>query len=170
MSSSFLDIVQRLRRICTLCEDSLLALMLLTMIGLGTLQIIQRNFFSSSFAWSDELLRLLVLWVAMAGAVAASRDDRHIVIDILSKFLSDKHAVSVRTVIDLFTVCVCALLTWHTARFVHGEWEYGATLFIGVPAWPFEMVIPITFAIITYRYSLFLFVHGHKALDLWRTA
>jgi TRAP-type C4-dicarboxylate transport system permease small subunit len=170
MSSSFLDIVQRLRRICTVCEDSLLALMLLTMIGLGTLQIVQRNFFGSSFVWSDELLRLLVLWVAMAGAVAASRDDRHIVIDLLSKFLSEKHALSVRTLIDLFTVAVCALLAWHTFRFVYGEWEYGATLFDGVPAWPFESIIPIAFVTITYRYTLFFCLHGRKAVALWRAA
>ena len=170
MFTSYLNFVHRLRRICTICEDTLLALMLFTMIGLGTLQIVQRNFFGSGFVWSDELLRLLVLWVAMAGAVAASRDDRHIVIDILSKFLSEKYAVTVRTLIDLFTVSVCALLAWHTTRFVLGEMEYGATLFDGIPAWPFEAIIPIAFSIITYRYTLFFCLHLRNAYDLWRAA
>ncbi len=164
------NIVQRLRDICTVCEDSLLLLILFTMIGLGTMQIVQRNIFGTSFVWTDELLRLLVLWLAMAGAVAASRDDRHIVIDLLSRFLNDKHALSIRSVIDLFTVAVCALLAWHTGRFVHGEWEFGATLFYGVPAWPFEAVIPVAFAIIAYRYLLFLFVHARQAIALWRAA
>jgi TRAP-type C4-dicarboxylate transport system permease small subunit len=168
MHSSGIDRIQRLRRICAICEDSLLALMLFAMIGLGTVQIVQRNFFGSSFVWSDELLRLLVLWVAMAGAVAASRDDRHIVIDLLSKFLTDKYALSVRTLIDLFTVVVCTLLAWHSARFVYGEAEYGATLFDGMIAWPFEAVIPVAFTIITYRYSLFLAVHARAAFGLWR--
>jgi TRAP-type C4-dicarboxylate transport system permease small subunit len=140
MMSSFLQIVQRLRLVCTICENGLLTLMLISMIGLGTLQIVQRNFFGSGFIWTDELLRLLVLWLAMAGAVAASRDDRHI-----------RHALLVRTILDLFTTTVCVLLAWHTARFVHGEWEYGATLFDGLPAWPFEVVIPVAFAIIAYR-------------------
>lgn len=164
------NIIKRLRQVCTVCEDSLLLLILFSMIGLGTLQIVQRNFFGSSFVWTDELLRLLVLWLAMAGAVAASRDDRHIVIDLLSRFLSDKHALTIRTIIDLFTVSVCALLSWHTARFVYGEWEYGATLFYGLPAWPFEAVIPAAFTIITYRYLLFLFVHARQSIDLWRAA
>ncbi len=168
MNSSFPGVIQRLRRICTVCEDSLLTLMLFAMIGLGTLQIVQRNFFGGGFVWNDELIRLLVLWIAMAGAVAASRDDRHIVIDLLSKFLSTRDALTVRTIIDLFTVVVSALLTWYSARFVQGEWEYGATLFSGVAAWPFELVIPIAFAIITYRYTLFLFLHARQALDLWR--
>ena len=164
------NIIQRLRGICTVCEDSLLLLILFTMIGLSALQIVQRNFFSTSFIWTDELLRLLVLWIAMAGAVAASRDDRHIVIDLLSKFLNDKHALSIRTIIDLFTMTVCALLAWHTARFVYGEWEYGSTLFSGIPAWPFETVIPIAFAIIAYRYFLFFFVHAQQSIALWRDA
>jgi TRAP-type C4-dicarboxylate transport system permease small subunit len=106
----------------------------------------------------------------MAGAVAASRDDRHIIIDLLSRFLNEKHALSIRTIVDLFTVAVCALLSWHTFRFVYGEWEFGATLFHDIPAWPFEAIIPIAFAIITYRYLLFLFVHGRQAFDLWRSA
>lgn len=170
MSSPFVDTVQRLRRICTVCEDTLLALMLFGMIGLGALQIVQRNFFDSSFVWTDELLRLLVLWIAMAGAVAASRDDRHIVIDLLSRFLSDRHALSVRSILDLFTLSICALLAWHSGRFVYGEWEYGATLLGGLPAWPFQAVIPIAFAIIAYRYTLFFCVHLRQALQLWRTA
>ena len=164
------NILHRLRGICTVCEDSLLLLILFTMIGLGSLQIVQRNFFSTSFVWTDELLRLLVLWLAMAGAIAASRDDRHIVIDLLSKFLNDKHALSIRTIIDLFTGIVCGLLAWHTARFVYGEWEYGSTLFNGVPAWPFETVIPIAFTLITYRYILFFFVHVRQSIGLWRDA
>lgn len=170
MNPSPLIIVQRLRRICTFCEDSLLLLILFTIIGLGLLQIVQRNFLGGGFVWTDELLRLLVLWLAMAGAVAASRDDRHIIIDLLSRFLNEKHALTIRTLIDLFTVSVCALLAWHTARFVYGEWEFGATLFNGVPAWPFEAIIPVAFTIITYRYLLFLFVHGQQAFALWRKA
>jgi len=126
MMSSFLQIVQRLRLVCTICENGLLTLMLISMIGLGTLQIVQRNFFGSGFIWTDELLRLLVLWLAMAGAVAASRDDRHIVIDLLSRFLNDRHALLVRTILDLFTTTVCVLLAWHTARFV--RWLAGLAI------------------------------------------
>ena len=170
MSSSFLDIVQRLRRICTICEDTLLSLMVISMVGLGALQIIQRNFFGTGFIWTDELLRLMVLWIAMAGAVAASRDDRHIVIDLVSRFVKERYALSIRAILDLFTISVCALLAWHTARFVYGEWEYQATLLDGLPAWPFELVIPLAFAIISYRYTLFFFVHARQAIDMWRTA
>ena len=164
------NIVGHLNKICSICEDSLLTLMLLAMIGLGALQIVQRNLFGSGFIWTDELLRLLVLWLAMAGAIAASRDDRHIVIDLVSRFLKEKYALSVRALLDLFTLLVCALLTWHTARFVYGEWQYQSTLFENLPAWPFQLVIPVAFAIMTYRYTLFCSVHTRQALALWRTA
>ena len=37
-----------------------------------------RNFFSIGFAWGDGLTRLAVLWLGLLGALAASRDGRHI--------------------------------------------------------------------------------------------
>jgi len=150
----------RLRRFGCRCEDALLFVLLALMLGLGTLQIVQRNLSGGAFVWTDELLRILVLWLAMIGAVAASREDRHIVIDLLGRLLPPKPALYVRLVIDLFTVGICALLAWHGLRFVLMEHEYGSRL-LGdqFPAWPFEAVMPASFAIIAYRYALFFCKH-----------
>ena len=56
---------------------------------LAVAQIVLREAFSTGFVWADELLKLLVLWLAMVGSVAASRDNRHIRIDALSHILPD---------------------------------------------------------------------------------
>jgi len=154
----------RLRRFGCRCEDTLLFLLLALMLGLGTLQIVQRNLSGGAFVWTDELLRILVLWLAMVGAVAASRDDRHIVIDLLGRVLKERTALYVRLVIDLFTVGVCLLLAWHSLRFVQMEYEFGSRL-LGdqLPAWPFQAVMPAAFAIITYRYGLFFCKHLQQA-------
>ena len=37
--------------------------------------------------WAETFLRVLVLWIGLAGAMAASREHRRISIDILSRFL-----------------------------------------------------------------------------------
>ena len=71
-------------------ENSLLSIVLVSMILLASGQIGLRNLFGSGFPWADEALRLLVLWVAMLGAVAASRENRHISIDILSRVLPER--------------------------------------------------------------------------------
>ncbi len=162
MNGSRLPLPARLERFGRTLENLLLILLLALMIGLGATQIVQRNIFGTAFVWSDELLRLLVLWLALAGAIAASRDDRHITIDILSRILPEGPRLALRLVLDLFTVAVCLLLAWHAGRFVLIEREYGSTLLGGLPAWPFEAVIPLGFALIAYRYGMFLVLHLQK--------
>ena len=70
-----------LRRI----EDALLVVLLTSMIGVAVAQIFLRNFFDSGLYWGDAAVRVMVLWVAMVGAMLASRNDEHIRIDIAER-------------------------------------------------------------------------------------
>lgn len=139
-------------RLGKLLEDALLVGLLITLVVIAALQIVLRNVFSTGLTWSDELMRLLVLWLAMAAAVAASRDDRHIAIDVLSRFLAGRSLSATRAVIAAFTASVCALLTWHSGRFVFQAYEYEDVLLGGLPAWPFQVIIPLAFFLMTLRY------------------
>ena len=69
-------------------EDALLVLLLSAMIALASTQILLRNLFDSGFVWIDPLLRVLVLWLGLIGATVATRNNRHIRIDLLSKLFS----------------------------------------------------------------------------------
>ena len=53
-------------------------LLLTGMILLATTQILMRNLWDTGLAWADPSLRIAVLWVALLGALAATRDDNHI--------------------------------------------------------------------------------------------
>ncbi len=159
LTSSFLG---RLDRLGCYFENALLSFLLGLMITIGAMQIIQRNFFSTAFIWSDELLRLLVLWLGLVGAIAASRDDKHITIDILSQFLSEKKNLALRLVLDLFTVITCAILAWHGGRFVQMEREFGSIVLNNLPAWILEAIIPVSFGLIAYRYAVFFFKHLNR--------
>ena len=144
----------RLRRLTGHIEDALLVLLLSGMIGLGVLQILLRNLFDMGLTWSDPLLRVDVLWLAMVGAMAATRDDNHIRIDILSRFLPAGAAAWARRFTDLATGTICAFLAWHSARFVIYEWRDGMLLFGAVPAWACEIVLPIGFGVMALRFLL----------------
>ncbi len=137
-------------------EDAFLVLLFCLLLALAALQIVQRNLFAAGFVWSDELLRILVLWLGLFGAVAASRDDNHINIDILSRWLPGRPGLATRVLVDLFTAGLCGLLAWHGGRFVGSEREFATTLLDGVPAWLFEAAIPLAFGLIAWRYSVFL--------------
>lgn len=145
-------LLNKLEKAGTYAEDALLFVILIGMILLAGIQIFLRNFFDTGFFWGDELLRLMVLWLTVAGALAASRMDKHISIAVLDRFLPDKVQKVSKIVMDLFTASICALFTWHSARFVMSSYEYGDMLMRNVPAWTLQSILPIGFALMAYRH------------------
>jgi len=147
-------------------EDGVLALLLGAMIVLAPLQIALRLFFNEGLTWADPLIRVLVLWVGLFGAISASRGDRHINIDVLSRILRGRVRAGVGFVVHAFTASVSAVVAWHAWRFVQSEREYGSTAFLDVPAWVLEIVLPFAFAMIAIRYALYAVAEGSVVLGL----
>jgi TRAP-type C4-dicarboxylate transport system permease small subunit len=137
-------------------ENTLLALILLAMVGLSASQIVLRNFFDIGFYWSDELLRMMVLWIALAGAVAATRSDKHISINLLETIAGPRLRSVLRALVHLFSLAICGLLAGFSMDFVGTSREYGDVLLGGVPAWVLQLVLPAGFGLMTYRYSVLL--------------
>ena len=144
--------LDRLSRVTARVEDSLLVLIVTTLIVIAALQIFLRNFLNIGLVWGDPLLRPLVLWVGMLGAMVASRTENHIAIDLLSRFLSRRWKVLARILTDLFTVIVCALMSYYSLVFVRYEYQDGTPLVGNVPAWAAEAILPVGFALIGLRY------------------
>jgi len=140
-----------INRAITFIENCLLALSLFIMIALASAQIIMRNFWDSGLSWGDSSLSILVLWVGMLGAMVATREQNHISIDILSRFLPPHLKGINQIVLDLFTATICALLCYHSYRFVLMEFEEGIIAFDSVPAWLCEAIIPFGFGLIALR-------------------
>jgi TRAP-type C4-dicarboxylate transport system permease small subunit len=148
-------ILSRLEKAGTLAEDTLLLLILVSMILLAGAQIFLRNFFDTNLFWGDEMLRLMVLWLTVAGGLAASRMNKHISIAVLDRFLPDGVQVAIKVCIDLFTAAVCGLFSWHSARFVMSSYEFGDTLMKNTPAWMLQIILPIGFGLMAYRHLVF---------------
>jgi len=135
-------------------EDSLLVLILCTMLGVAVYQILARNLFGGGLNWGDALVRVAVFWVAMVGAMVASRNDEHIRIDVIARFLTPEIKRWVSRVTFLFTALMCLAFTWYSAHFVWLEYQDGVMAFSGVPAWSCEIVMPVSFLVIGMRYLL----------------
>jgi TRAP-type C4-dicarboxylate transport system permease small subunit len=146
------SLLKRLDSIGRRIEDIFLAALLSMMILLAGWQIIQRNFIGGGMIWGDELLRLMVLWLGLLGAMAASRDDRHVAIDLLLRFLPQKLKSPVLVLLHLFTAVVCGMLAFYSFKFVQMEHEYQTQVLTGLPAWWFETILPIGFSMMSYRY------------------
>ena len=148
-------ILGKLEKAGTLAEDAVLLVILISMILLAGSQIFLRNFFDYSLFWGDEMLRLMVLWLTVAGGLAASRMDKHISIEVLDRFMPDRMQMVTKVLIDLFTAAVCGLFSWHSARFVMGSYEYGDTLLRDTPAWMLQIILPVGFGLMAYRHLVY---------------
>jgi TRAP-type C4-dicarboxylate transport system permease small subunit len=147
--------IARVIRILHLAEDALLVALLASLVGLSATQILLRNLFETGLAWADPLLRLLVLWLCLAGALAATRENKHIRIDVVSRLLPPRAAGLLDRLTGLFTAAVCTLIAWQGARLVWFEYQDGTALAAGIPAWVAELVIPVGFALIALRFALY---------------
>jgi TRAP-type transport system small permease protein len=148
----------RLVKAVTWAENALLISLLALMVVLAALQIVLRNFFDTSIYGADQLLRLLVLWVAFLGAVAASREGKHIHVDAIARWLPGRIRSAVAALTDLFTLSVCMVLAWQALRFMRDARASGEMAFGSLPVWVAESILPLAFTLIALRYLL-RFVH-----------
>lgn len=154
--------LQRFRAMLCLVEDGILVGLLLLMIGLAVTQILLRNLFEGGIIWSDVLVRTLVLWVGLVGAMVASRQGNHINIDILERYLPSKAKIIVHFIVELFTALICSVVAYFSLRFVRMEYFDGGMAFARVPAWVCESIIPFAFAVIALRYCILSFSNFKK--------
>ncbi len=136
-------------------EDGILVVLLSAMILVAAAQILLRNVFDIGLSWGDQTLRILVLWVALMGAVAASRENKHINIDVLLRFLSRRGRAMSQVAVGLFTAFVCGVVAFYAGRFVYLDYEAGVKVFESFPAWIVEIILPAGFAMIAFRYVIF---------------
>ena len=157
MTSKKISFPQNIVRILLKIEDGILIGLLLLMILIAVLQIFLRNLFDSGILWGDPLVRVLVLWIGLIGAMIASRNNHHISIDVISRYLPDHIKKLTNLVISIFTFLICAIMAYYSLVFVMMEKNDGLIAFATIPAWVCESIIPIAFAIISFRYIIFSF-------------
>ena len=146
-------------------ENGVLTVLVLILVALAGTQIFMRNAFGGGFSWADPFLRTLVVWTAMLGALAAVRDDKHIAVDVLQRFLPPHAQRAARIVTLLFAAAICAMLAWYGATLVGIDWDGGAKSDFGLPNWLLESILPIGFCLMALRFVLRAFaaptqVHG----------
>ncbi len=152
-----MNIPQLTRQIWTFekrLTDGLLCLLLMAMIVLACLQIGLRTFFSGGLLWADPLLRYFVLWCGMLGAVVATRENKHIAIDVIGYLAPEQVKPWLALLIDLFSSFVAALLTWASVTFVRNEQLFGNAPLFNVPSWIWNLIFPVAFGLITLHFLL----------------
>lgn len=155
MSQSVASNHQSLRRIIRYLhkiEDTTLLLMLLSMVGFSILQIVLRNGFDSGIHWLETAMRMQVIWIAMLGAMRASRENEHISIKLLQANIHTRHVKLITFSIGIFCSLVCAITAYYCLLFVLMEREDGSIAFAQIPFWWCETILPFAFIIMAVRF------------------
>ena len=146
--------IQRLLSGLKLIESGLLVGILTAMILLAAYQVLARNFFDTGLMWGESLVRVLVLWITFVGATIAARQDDHIRIDLLTRFISASSNAWLVRFRSLFTAVIAGAFAWYSFHFVLLDYQDGIIAFAGVPAWICELVMPLGSAVIGLRYLI----------------
>lgn len=149
-------LLARLERAGSFFETVLLVTLLSSMMLLAVGQIVLREVFSTGFVWADELIKLMVLWLAMVGSIAACRENRHIRIDALSHILPRMAVEITRVLVDAFAAVICGIIAWQTWRYLQVEIEYQDTVLVNIPAWIAHSVLPAAFLLISFRFTILI--------------
>jgi TRAP-type C4-dicarboxylate transport system permease small subunit len=136
-------------------EDVLLpALFILTLL-LAVLQIVLRNIFGVGLVWIDPLLRILVLWLGMLGAMYATRKKRHISIDVIRHYLGPQLKQQLQRLIYLASSIICLICFYFSIPYLILEYEDGSSAFSQVPLWLTESIIPFALLVMALRFLFF---------------
>lgn len=96
--------------------EVLIAFFLAAMIALVFTNVVLRYFFSTGFAWSEEIARLCFIYLVYLGAIGAMRDNQHLIIDSI---LTRIPALAQKAVFLL----VQAGILWVMVVLTRGSWQ-----------------------------------------------
>jgi TRAP-type C4-dicarboxylate transport system permease small subunit len=139
----------------------LIAISLSLMIAVAFAQIILRNALATGLSWGDALVRYLVLWIGFIGAAAATREGKHIHIDVFFQRLSGRLKKAVEVGADLISAITCVLLTIAAVKFTRVEALMGGHVFGTVASWIPQIIMPAVFALMAVRF----FMHALSAMS-----
>lgn len=149
--------LQRILRGLHRAEDILLACLLGGLLLLALVQIGLRIFLHSGLEWAEPVSRIGVLWLALLGALGATRTRRHIAIDALPRILPPRLHRASWILAQLAAAAVCALLAWYGWGMVELEQEMPSLFVPGIPSWWPMLAFPIAFALMSMRFVVSAF-------------
>ncbi len=153
--TGFISIMRTLGNGFNRLEEAFLCLLLVAMVLLSCTQIFLRDVLSAGFIWADPLLRYMVIWAGLLGAAVATRQQKHISIDIASHLVPENATPWLVAISNLFSSAVCIALTYASIIFIQNEYAFSSGReVLGMPAWGLNIVFPLAFALMTIRFLI----------------
>jgi TRAP-type C4-dicarboxylate transport system permease small subunit len=149
-----MSFIKKLNNFVAWIESALLVFIVLIMVVFSFFQVFMRNLFDQGILWGDTFLRQMVLWVGFIGASLATKEKKHINIDVFGRITKGIAKDIIEVLTQLFAGMICVVLTYASWNFVQQERMFETILFNDIPAWYFQLIIPIGFLLMALRFII----------------
>lgn len=129
-------------KLLTTVFERLLVSIIAFQAALLILSVFFRYILNSPIVWSDEIVRYSLVWMTFAGAALATRDDKHILVDVIDTILPEKGRKITNRFVDLVVIAFMAFLIYYGIRMTDYErgmfgetltWISYAYVYISIP-------------------------------------
>ena len=160
-----MNILKSIDKTLARVEGWLIVIFLWLMIFLTFLQVILRALYTHAHIqwanvilgqvdWFDPLARLSVLWITFLGASLLTGDKKHIKIDLLTAILSPKWQPFRGLILSIVCVLISAFMLKASIDYINMEMDFGGYLFLKLPTWVSQLILPAGFSMILFRFFL----------------
>lgn len=149
-----MKLVNAIDRILATFEKTFIVIILIGMVVLSCLQIVLRNVFTSGIPSSDIVLRHLTLGLAFVGASMATREEKHLRIDVIPRVISGRWGKLISLLTYAISVLVCLIFARAGWNFVALEQQSDTLFALNIPLWVAKLTIPCGFLLIAFRLVL----------------
>lgn len=108
--------LNRLKRSYDTTIDTLVTLILLTLIIVVFIQVFSRYVLNDPKTWTEELARYLFVWLVFTGSAVVFRENRHLSIDYFVSFFPTKVRRIVSVVINVIIAIFIVMALYHSNR------------------------------------------------------
>ena len=106
--------------------DRFNGLLLALMFLITFYQILARDVFFISSMWTEELARILFVWIVFLGAGTLAQDNNHIRISILTDRLPSAFSRVIRIISNLLILIFCVIFLWSSYLNCLNNWDFYA--------------------------------------------
>ena len=148
-------------------ETLLCELLLATFVLLLFTQIVARQVFQYSIAWSEELSTYMFVWFAYLGAVVAAKMSAHNRVTFHLQFMPKAVAKSMLVLADLLWVAFNSYFVYLSYDFVfHRMNLFWKSQTLGVPMKYLYMILPVAFTLMSIRILYNVYLTVFKGVEL----
>ena len=157
--------MNRIDRLIAFIEGWLIIVFLGLMVALTFFQVVLRDLFTfvhiqwantlmGHMDWTEPMVRLFVLWLTFLGASLLTDERKHIKIDLMSALLPQKWQPFRELILCLACAIIMSFMVHASIGYIKLDMEFGGALFLAIPTWVDQLILPIGFSLILFRFVL----------------